>query len=175
MSLRVKVSTFKLRISTGILFTQWDCTYRSFLNFAKNVWPWCPQNHQALIDSLKPVFHGACFEAVSAPTLYAPYPRRVRRNRFKTRSMENGLYVAIIAYVMQSPTQVQSRYEIGQNNDDFYYGLGEIYSGPKYRSKPSPRHTLTVNTRRWAPSSIRARVSTEPIRSPLAGVPGAHM
>ena len=23
------------------------------------------------------VFHGACFGAVSAPTLYAPYPRRV--------------------------------------------------------------------------------------------------
>ena len=56
---------------------------------------------------LKPVFHGACFEAVSAPTLYAPYPRRVRpypvrirrvqsrrRNRSKTRSMENGLKVA---------------------------------------------------------------------------------
>ena len=52
---------------------------------------------------LKPVFHGACFGAVSAPTLYAPYPRRVRpnparirrvqsrrRNRSKTRSMENG-------------------------------------------------------------------------------------
>ena len=26
---------------------------------------------------VKPVFHGAYFEAVSAPTLYAPYPRRV--------------------------------------------------------------------------------------------------
>ena len=45
-------------------------------------------------------FHGECFGAVSAPTLYAPYPgrpariRRVqswRRNRSKTRSMENGL------------------------------------------------------------------------------------
>ena len=30
--------------------------------------------------TLKPVFHGACFGAVSAPTLYAPYPRRVRPN-----------------------------------------------------------------------------------------------
>ena len=28
--------------------------------------------------SIKPVFHGECFGAVSAPTLYAPYPRRVR-------------------------------------------------------------------------------------------------
>ena len=37
--------------------------------------------------SLEPVFHGACFGAVSAPTLYAPYPRRVKR------SMENGLNV----------------------------------------------------------------------------------
>ena len=29
-----------------------------------------------LVPSLKPVFHGACFGAVSALTLYAPYPRR---------------------------------------------------------------------------------------------------
>ena len=55
--------------------------------------------------SVKPVFHGACFETDSAPILYAaPYTRRVRpclarirrgqnrrRIRFKTRSMENGL------------------------------------------------------------------------------------
>ena len=37
--------------------------------------------NKVIIDrpvSLKPVFHGACFEAVSAPTLYTPYPRRVR-------------------------------------------------------------------------------------------------
>ena len=27
---------------------------------------------------LKPVFHGACFEADSAPILYAPYTRRVK-------------------------------------------------------------------------------------------------
>ena len=58
-----------------------------------------------LVRRLMPVFHGACFGAVSAPTLYASYPRRVRpyparirrrvqsrrRNRSKTRSMENGL------------------------------------------------------------------------------------
>ena len=55
---------------------------------------------------VKPVFHGACFGAVSASTLYAPYPRRVRPNPAriilgaykvgaetapKPRSMENGL------------------------------------------------------------------------------------
>ena len=58
---------------------------------------------------VKPVFHRACFEADSAPILYAPYTRRVRpclarirrgqhrrRIRFKTRSMENGLYPARI-------------------------------------------------------------------------------
>ena len=57
-----------------------------------------------LTRRVKPVFHGACFGAVSAPTLYVPYPRQVRpyparirrvqsrrRNRSKTRSMENGL------------------------------------------------------------------------------------
>ena len=33
----------------------------------------------AFIDTLKPVFHGACFGAVSAQTLYAPYPRPVFR------------------------------------------------------------------------------------------------
>ena len=32
---------------------------------------------------VKPVFHGACFGAVSAPTLYAPYPRRVRPKKMK--------------------------------------------------------------------------------------------
>ena len=60
--------------------------------------------HAVMVCRLKPVFHGACFEADSAPTLSAPYPRRVRpyparirrvqnrrRIRFKTRSMENGL------------------------------------------------------------------------------------
>ena len=34
-------------------------------------------------STIKPVFHGACFGAVSAPTLYAPYPRRVRPYRSK--------------------------------------------------------------------------------------------
>ena len=54
--------------------------------------------------NVKPVFHGACFEADSAPILSAPYTRQARpyparirrvqnrrRIRFKTRSMENGL------------------------------------------------------------------------------------
>ena len=65
----------------------------------------CYCRSQRMNVILKPVFHGACFGVVSAPTLYAPYPRRVwpyparirrvqsrRRNRSKTRSMENGLY-----------------------------------------------------------------------------------
>ena len=44
----------------------------------------CPQIRffiESSIVTVKPVFHGACFEAVSAPTLYAPYPRRVRARR----------------------------------------------------------------------------------------------
>ena len=65
------------------------------------------------IFTVKPVFHGACFEADSAPILYAPYPRRVRpclarirrgqsrrRIRFKTRSMENGLYTSEITNML---------------------------------------------------------------------------
>ena len=35
----------------------------------------CPTTYEMCV---KPVFHGACFEADSAPILYAPYTRRVR-------------------------------------------------------------------------------------------------
>ena len=34
------------------------------------------QGNINLHEHVKPVFHGSCFGAVSAPTLYAPYPRR---------------------------------------------------------------------------------------------------
>ena len=68
-------------------------------------------NDSAVEDlfNLKPLFHGACFEADSAPILSAPYTRQARpyparirrvqnrrRIRFKTRSMENGLYSILL-------------------------------------------------------------------------------
>ena len=37
----------------------------------------------------KPVFHGACFGAVSAPTLYAPYPLRVRPYPARIRRVQS--------------------------------------------------------------------------------------
>ena len=64
------------------------------------------------------------------------------------------LFKFVTKDLMQSPTQVKSRYEIGRKNDN-------IYSGPK--CKPFPRHTLTLNTSKWAPSNIRARVSTQKV------------
>ena len=38
------------------------------------------------IPCVKTVFHGACFGAVSAPTLYAPYPRKALPGEDKART-----------------------------------------------------------------------------------------
>ena len=61
---------------------------------------------RSMESGLKPVFHGAYFGAVSAPTLYAPYPRRVRPHR--RLSMERVLDALLLAALLFAARVIKS-------------------------------------------------------------------